>query len=163
MTQINELKAKCEKQKQLLKGNESEISKNIEKIDILENELKSLRETHKTLELQSQENAKKSSEYKIKLKNAISVIQELNKVLIECTKKPEVTNCSTQTDHFKSEHAMLQHKPVKSTVSMYPMEDRTLEKENILLADIFFRPKPFVESELFSMGDGFSQCLERLL
>nr|CAI5866651.1 unnamed protein product [Callosobruchus analis] len=160
MAEINDLKTKLEKQKQLLKSKETEYA---EKITKLEKELKTLQVSYKTLEIQSKESAAKSSEYKTKLKNAISVIQELNKVLIECTKKPEMVSCVTQTENNKSDHALLKRDSAKSTVSVCPIGDRMLEKENLLLSDIFFKPKPFVENELFSNGDGFPSNIERLL
>nr|CAH7729073.1 unnamed protein product [Callosobruchus chinensis] len=96
MAEIDDLKTRLEKQKQLLKSEETEYA---EKISKLENELKTLQVSYKKLELQSKESAAKSSEYKTKLKNAVSVIQEFNKVLIECTKKPEVVSCDTQTEN----------------------------------------------------------------
>ncbi|VEN41786.1 unnamed protein product [Callosobruchus maculatus] len=107
MAEINDLKARLEKQKQILNNKESEHA---EKTAQLENELKTLQISYKIMELQRKDSAAKTGKYKTKVKDAISVIQELNKVLIECTKRILTTNS-------KSGHVMLKHEPVNAVIS----------------------------------------------
>lgn len=49
------------------------------------------------MDSQNKENVQKTLKYKGKLKYAITVINDLNNMLVECTSKPQVSDKESQT------------------------------------------------------------------
>lgn len=64
----------------------------------MEDELKLLQTTLKIAETQHKENLDKITKYKNKLKYAITIINDLNNMVIEFSTKPETNIAETQTD-----------------------------------------------------------------
>lgn len=68
-----------------------------DKIKALEEELNVSKLEFKTAESQYKENVDRSSKYKTKLKYAISIINDLNNMVIQYSTKPETNTSETQT------------------------------------------------------------------
>ncbi|KAJ8918163.1 hypothetical protein NQ315_011621 [Exocentrus adspersus] len=115
-----------------------------ERIKKLETEIKALQLSYDTVRTVSEENAQKGSRYKNKLKYAITIINDLNSMLVQYTKRPGMVCTETQTEEL---HAQLQEFSVNQPSSP-PQQSIRLETENLLLAEIFFRSKSFCENEL---------------
>lgn len=88
------MKSDNEKLKLQIAKNESDHEKSKQ----TENELRALRLSYNALQSQNEENAQKSSRYKNKLKYAITIINDLNNMLIQYTRKPILNNIETQTE-----------------------------------------------------------------
>lgn len=69
-----------------------------EKLKQTEDELKELQLNCSALKSQNEENVQKSSRYKNKLKYAITIINDLNNMLIQYTRKPILSTIETQTE-----------------------------------------------------------------
>ncbi|XP_018580079.1 golgin IMH1-like [Anoplophora glabripennis] len=117
----------------------------------IEDETKALQLSYNTIKSQNEENAQKSNRYKNKLKYAITIINDLNSMLIQYTKKPVSNTVETQTEdqlHF-------QEIPVNQTYAFSP-QNANLETENLLLSEIFFRSKSFCDNELLFINENDS-------
>ncbi|KAG5863662.1 hypothetical protein JTB14_013943 [Gonioctena quinquepunctata] len=97
---------------------------------------------------QNEELVKKSNRYKSKLKYAITIINDLNNILIGNTIKPDTSNIQIQTElEISNENLSLNSRCSPS--SSRGNSRSHFENENILLSDIFFKSKSFCDSELF--------------
>lgn len=140
--EINELK---ESKNQLAAEYQEKEKEFFEKIRNLEDETKKLQENIVNEESQNEENAQKSLKYKRKLKFAVALINDLNIILAQYESKQfSDKECETIDREIGKLHA---------SISSCTRSRAAREVEELILSDIFFKPRAFCESELMSVQD----------
>ncbi|XP_076258116.1 uncharacterized protein LOC143195115 [Rhynchophorus ferrugineus] len=129
----------------LNKHQQNEKLSGFEKIKILDSENKLLKLENESLKAQNEDNNQKTLKYKMKLKHAVKIVNELNNLVTHYHNKPEINCGTTQTDNA---YLHISDKPLDCSQCR-----DTLNAESLLLSDIFFKTKSFGdgEIELFSI------------
>ncbi|XP_050293918.1 coiled-coil domain-containing protein 89-like [Anthonomus grandis grandis] len=119
-----------------------------EKFKSLESEVKLLQLENENLKGNNKEFEDRCLRYKSKLRQAVKIVNELNHIVAQYKSKPENVCETTQTENVVMYHE-------KPTMVNWPAQcgDAIKTKtnsntENMLLSDIFFKPKSFMDSEI---------------
>lgn len=69
-----------------------------EKLTSLESEIKIMKLENEHMRSSNRENEEKCTKYKMKLKHAVKIVSDLNKIIADYGRKPEIMCETTQTD-----------------------------------------------------------------
>ncbi|XP_030756324.1 dynein regulatory complex protein 9-like isoform X2 [Sitophilus oryzae] len=136
--EVKKLRQENDTLKKLHKKDELSI---LQRIGCLENEIEQLKLENETLKAQNEDNAEKTTKYKMKLKHAVKIVNELNQLVLQGCHKPEIMYGVVQTDNDK--RTILESAQCGDTKNK-----EFVNSDELLLSDIFFKPKSFGGSEL---------------
>lgn len=156
-------------------------NRNIETVD---KELKLLQDSYTKLEEKNAELAEKWDKYKTKLKYSISVVNELNNLILEVTKRPKTFNTQTQTyitefqksttttsSSSSSSNSSI-NRNVRNTSSIdniisgstlrCGIPNGKVQNDDLLLSDILFKPQTFEDDLVLVKKDSWAGILENV-
>ncbi|CAH1111280.1 unnamed protein product [Psylliodes chrysocephalus] len=156
-------------------------NRNIETVD---KELKLLQDSYTKLEEKNAELAEKWDKYKTKLKYSISVVNELNNLILEVTKRPKTFNTQTQTyiTEFQKSTTTTSSSSSSSNSSINRnlrninsidniisgstlrcgIPNGKLQSDDLLLSDILFKPQTFEDDLVLVKKDSWAGILENV-